>query len=279
MAVAGIAVVVTAALIALLVLVWQGKRKPDTSGQYVALGSSFAAGLGLGPRERGSPVVCMRSTQGYPHVLAALTGLSLVDMSCSGSTTSHILHGGQVFLGPQLDAIGARTRLVTITSGGNDTSYIGDLTLASGRAGVLGKLFWKGPKPIAGRDFASISDNFRKIVREINHRAPQAIVVLVSYPNVLPEQGVCGSLGFGPGMADTGREVAARLHEATRSAAEQSGAIFVDMAAASIGHDACSPEPWINGARPTSGAPFHPTQAGARATAATVFKAIADKLS
>ena len=268
----------TVALAILIVLLWQGKRKPDTSGQYVALGSSFAAGLGLGPREPGSPLVCLRSTQGYPHIVSAMTGLSLVDMSCSGSTTLHVLYGGQIFLGSQLDAIGANTRLVTITSGGNDASYIGDLTLASGRAGALGKVFWKGPKPIADRNFTGITDNFRTIVGTIRQRAPQAIIVLVGYPNILPERGDCANLGFGQGMADIGREIAARLQDATRTAAAQTGAIFVDMAAASMGHDACSRDPWVNGAAPVKGAPFHPNEAGAKATAAEVLKAIAPHL-
>jgi lysophospholipase L1-like esterase len=204
--------------------------------------------------------------------------LSLVDMSCSGSTTEHILHGGQVFLGPQLAAIGAQTRLVTITSGGNDVSYIGDLIFAAGRAGQLGKLLWKGPKPVAERDFAKLTDNFRRIVQVIRQRAPKAITVLVSYPAVLPDAGDCASLGIGPDMADTGRQVAAQLREATRMAAETSGAIFVDMVAASAGHDVCSRDPWVNGAAPDSGVAFHPNQAGAQAMAAEVFKAIAGKL-
>lgn len=274
----GLAALVTMLLALLLVLAWQGKRRPDTSGRYIALGSSFAAGVGLGPRDPDSPLVCMRSSNGYPHLLAAMTRLSLVDMSCSGSTTSHILHGGQVFLGPQLEAIGAHTRLVTITSGGNDVDYIGDLILASGRAGLLGKTFWKGPRPVADRDFAAITDNLREIVQVIRQRAPGAMIVLVGYPAVLPDHGGCASLGFGRDMADTGRQVAARLQDATRMAAERSGAIFVDMAAASAGHDACSRDPWVNGAAPETGAPFHPNQAGAKATAAEVFRIIAGKL-
>jgi lysophospholipase L1-like esterase len=266
---------------ALLVLVWQGKRKPDTTGQYIALGSSFAAGIGLGPRQPGSPLVCLRSIMGYPQLLARMTGLSLVDMSCSGSSTEHILQGGQVFLGPQLAAIGPDARLVTVTSGGNDANYIGDLTFASGSAGLLGKLFWRGPKPIAERDFERITDNFQKIVTAIRKRAPQAIIALVSYPAVLPDHGSCASLGLDQEMTDLGREVAARLHQATRSAAEQSGAIFVDMQAASAGHGCCSQEPWVNGAaiNDDNGAPFHPNHAGARATAEAVFKAIAGQHS
>jgi len=276
-----IAVITALALVAgalLCTLIWQGQRKPDTTGQYVALGSSFAAGIGLGPRDPKSPWVCMRSVNGYPGQLARLTGLSLVDMSCSGSTTSHILDGGQMFLGPQIAAIGPMTRLVTITSGGNDVGYIGDLMQASGRAGVLGKLFWKGPKPAASRDYARVADNFRKIIAAIHARAPRALVVLVSYPAVLPPEGICPALGIGPDMATTAREIAANLHTATRQAAEQSGAVFVDMGRASIGHDACSGEPWVNGAAPVTGTAFHPTQAGAQATAHAVLDAITGKL-
>ncbi len=277
-AIFAISALVLVAVAGLLVLVWQDRRKPDTSGEYVALGSSFAAGLGLGPRDPGSPLVCMRSVNGYPQRLARLTGLRLVDMSCSGSTTAHILEGGQVFLGAQVAAVGPNTRLVTITSGGNDVGYIGDLTLASGRAGLLGKLFWKGPKPVADRDYARVSENFRKIVAAIRARAPKAVVVMVSYPAVLPKDGSCASLGFGPDMAATGRDIAARLHEATQTAAQQSNAIFVDMDQAGTGHDACSSEPWVNGAAPVNGAPFHPTLAGAQATARAVMKAIEGKL-
>jgi lysophospholipase L1-like esterase len=258
----------------LLVLLWQGKRKPDMLGQYVALGSSFAAGLGLGSRDPGSPFACMRSSNGYPHILARMTGLSLVDMSCSGSTTEHILKGGQVFLGPQLAAIGPDAQLVTITSGGNDVGYIGDLAFASGSAGALGKLFWKGAKPLEERDFDRVGENFRAIAQAIRTRAPRALIVLVSYPVILPDEDTCPRLGLDSMMADTGRAVGARLHEVTKQAAEDSGMLFVDMRAGSAGHGVCSDTPWVNGAKLGSGAPFHPNLAGAQATAETVFNAI-----
>jgi len=278
-AVIGTLTLAALALAVLFILVWQGKRKPDTSGQYVALGSSFAAGLGLGPREPGSPFVCLRSTNGYPHHLARLTGLSLVDMSCSGSTTEHILKGGQVFLGPQFDAVGDNTRLVTITSGGNDVGYIGDLTLASGRAGFLGKLFLKAPTPVAERNFALVTENLVQIVRAIRVRAPKAVIVLVGYPRLLPDDSSCDALAFGEGAAATGRQVAAGLHEATKLAAEKSAAVFVDMTDASAGHDACSKAPWVNGAATENGAPFHPNMAGAKATAQVVYKAVSGLLA
>lgn len=273
-ALSGALIVSAIALAGLGILFYQGAHSPDTAGKYVALGSSFAAGLGLGPRDPGSPHVCMRSTGGYPQQLARRAGLKLVDMSCSGSTTGHIWHGGQVFLGPQLAAVGPNARLVTITSGGNDTGYIGDLALSAGRTGVLGRLFWNGPAPLEQRDFAQVTENFRQIVATVKRRAPKATVVLVSYPPVVPGQGTCAALGVDRAMTDLALQIADRLHEATRLAAEQSGAMFVDMAAIGAGHDACSAEPWVNGASPESGAPFHPTPAGAKATADAIYQAV-----
>jgi len=273
-----LAVLVVLLLVTVAVLLFQGKRHPPQDGEYVALGSSFAAGLGLGPREPGSALVCMRSTEGYPHLLAKMTGLSLVDVACSGSTTDHILNGGPAFLRPQLEAIGPNARLVTVTSGGNDVSYVGDLTMAAGVAGKLAKLIWNGPKPVAQRDFAKVTAKLEAIVQAIRARAPAAQILLVSYPDILPPQGTCSKLGIDAKMADLGREVAARLHEATRIAAERSGALFVDMSAAGPGHDACSADPWVNGASPASGAPFHPSASGARATAQEIFKAVAPAL-
>ena len=48
--VAIVGLIVIAALLVTGVLFLQSKRKPRGSPQYVALGSSFAAGIGLGPR-------------------------------------------------------------------------------------------------------------------------------------------------------------------------------------------------------------------------------------
>lgn len=268
------AVLIALALVAVSSLFIQGRRKPDTTGAYVALGSSFAAGLGLGPAQPGSPAVCMRSAKGYPQELARLTDLRLVDMTCSGSSTGHILHGGQVFLGPQISAVGPEARLVTITSGGNDVSYISDLTLASGRAGLFGKLLWRGPRPVGERDFARVSQNFESIVREVRRRAPSATVVLVSYPAILPPSGTCLAVGVDAQTADLVREVAAGLRNATEVAAQRTGALFVDMDAVGVGHDACSSRPWVNGAHPSEGAPFHPTVAGAKATAQAIARAV-----
>ncbi|MCK9685926.1 SGNH/GDSL hydrolase family protein [Scleromatobacter humisilvae] len=265
------------ALVVTGVLFVQGRRKPDTTGEYVALGSSFAAGIGLGPRPAGSPIACMRSANGYPSLLARQLGLSLVDMSCSGSSTRHILQGGRAFLGAQIDAVGAATRLVTITSGGNDVGYIGDLFAAAGKAGFIARWRATPALPVDARDFGQVTANLVRIVDEVRRRAPNARVALVGYPTVVPATGPFGALEIADEAAVLSRQVGERLHEATRRAADQAGAIFVDMHAPGVGHDACSAQPWINGASPTSGTPFHPNRAGAQAVADAIAKVLADK--
>ena len=250
--------------------------------RYVALGSSFAAGLGLGPRVPGSPCLCMRSSNGYPQVLARRAGYDLVDRSCSGATARHVLRGGQFFQKPQLDAVTPETELVTLTAGGNDVGYVGDLTLMALRRGggsrfqaAVARVLWKGVRPVEGRDFAQLRENLDVILVEIRRRALRARVVAVTYPVILPQQAHYLQAGINEEEAALMRAVGERLAEVTRAAAEGAGVLLADMARLSIGHDCCSAEPWVHGARPGKGAPFHPTIAGAEATAGEIMRVLA----
>lgn len=269
-----LAVLVTALLAMVAVLAWQANRPIGTDGEYVALGSSYAAGIGLGERASASPMVCMRTMGSYPSQVAALSGLKLVDMTCSGSTTAHILDGGQVFLPPQLAAVGPKTRLVTITTGGNDVGYIGDLTIMAGNFGPVGKWIYGAVKPADARDYTGVTRNLVEIAKRVRKTAPAAKIVIVNYPAVLPPTGNCAALGVDDRQAAISREVARRLEAATREAARLAGVTLVDAAAASAGHDACSATPWVLGARPQNGAAFHPGEAGAQAIAALVAQAV-----
>jgi lysophospholipase L1-like esterase len=233
-------------------LSWQGAQTTDKSGEYVALGSSFAAGIGLGKRVSGSPIHCFRTAGGYPSLVAKKTGMRLVDMSCSGSTTKHILFGGQLLLAPQLAAIGPATKLVTITTGGNDVGYIGDMMVASGNMGRLGA-WWHGDiEPADARPYDVVTDNLITIIKSVRQKAPSAKILIVNYPALLPPNGRCAALGISNEQADISRE---------------------DIAKASVGHDVCSKMPWVNGASVKAGTAFHPNAAGAEATADAIVKA------
>jgi lysophospholipase L1-like esterase len=258
---------------------WQGSRTPTGTPQYVALGSSFAAGAGLGKLEAGSPLLCARSVNGYPQQLARLRGLSIVDMSCGGAVTKHVLSGGQFFQGPQIRTVTAQTKLVTLTAGGNDIGYIGDLSLLAARRthspfGWLVRRFWKGPKAPGQRDYAGLRSELLATLAAIHARAPGAVVVVATYPTIVPTTGTCATLGFSADEAAEMRQVGDQLAATTRSAAGQGGGVLVDMNALGADHNACSADPWTRGWTNAGAAPFHPTLAGAKATAEAVSRVV-----
>lgn len=187
-----------------------------------------------------------------------------------------------MMLGPQIDALGPDTQLVTLTAGGNDIGYVGDLFAMASRnkGGLISAavaLFWKGAKPITERNFSALDANLRTTLREIQRRSPKARIIVVTYPTILPTEGTCPALGIAAAQATLMRAVGETLAQVTRDAAQSLGIAVVDIAALSAGHDACSTTPWVNGIRPKSGAAFHPTLAGASATAHAIAEMLSEK--
>ncbi|WP_226633489.1 SGNH/GDSL hydrolase family protein [Novosphingobium profundi] len=246
-------------------------EKPQSEVHYVALGSSYAAGIGLGDKVANSPPVCMRGEGSYPRVLAQKIEATLTDASCSGSTAKQILDESQTGLEPQIQAVTKDTDLVTITVGGNDLGYVGDMMRATGLFGGL-----KGPLQSAeARPYTELRKTIVAVLQEVRKRAPRSRIFLVTYPDVLPESGTCERLGLNADEADTFRAIAKQLAATTRSAArEVRGTQFIDAARQSKGHDACSAQPWTTGSHPNEGFAFHPTQAGAQAVAAMIEKSM-----
>jgi lysophospholipase L1-like esterase len=276
----GGALLLILALATVAFVVVQGRRTPTDRPYYVALGSSFAAGAGLGRLQAGSPLLCARSVDGYPQQLARAQRWPIVDMSCGGAVTRHLLHGGQFFQGPQMRTITPATRLVTITVGGNDVGYVADLSLLAARHtntlfGRAVRLLWSGPRAMAARRFDRLHDELSATLSAGHARAPAAIVVVATYPAILPRRGTCATVGLSEDEAATMRQVADRLAAVTAEVAAAKGARLVDMNRLGNGHDACAADPWTRGWSNGGVAPFHPTLAGARATAAAIAAAVA----
>ncbi len=275
-AIIAIALLLLIAAAAAVTWIWlQGRQTPHGTPTYVALGSSYAAGTGLGRLQPGSPLLCARSVNGYPQQLARMRGLALVDMSCGGAVTQNVLHGGQFFQGAQLRVISSATRLVTITIGGNDVGYVGDLSMLAARNtntlfGRLVRLFWKGPKTPVERHYGDLHSALMQTLRVIHARAPDATVIVATYPAVLPQTGTCARLGFSAADAQTMLQVSNQLAAITRSATTAGGATLVDMQVLGMQHNACSSVPWTAGWTNATLAPFHPTVLGAKATAEAI---------
>ena len=242
---------------------------------YVALGSSFAAGPGVGVRAPGSPRRAGRSSTNYAHLVAARLGLELDDRTFSGATTAQLLGTGARGRPGQIDAIRSRTRLVTVTTGGNDVGYLPGLVAASLPAAAslvpaLGRARAATDDPERlGRALLRLEDDLTRLVREVQARAASCTVVLVGYLTVLPSDATVSTAPLPAGVADWGREVARRLAETTARVARDTGVGYADVPQLSRGHHAWSAEPWTRRFHLTlrGGAPYHPDAAGMTAVA------------
>ena len=256
--------------------------RPDpipAGAKYVTMGSSFAAGPGIPSYYEDPPAPCARSTGNYAHQLASRKGLALTDVSCSGATTAH-LTGPRDAIPPQLDALTPDTRLVTITIGGNDLSYIGRLTAAScaGLAEQTGTPGKCSPVPPTPNDasYAALTRQMDVIAKEVRRRAPSARLVFVDYLTILPATGGCAATPLNTEEADADREIASVLAAITARAAADNGADLLKASELSAQHDACSANPWINGyprpKAPVAGALYHPNAKGMTAIADALEK-------
>ena len=256
--------------------------------QYVAMGSSFAAGPGVGQRAPGSSRICMRSNENYPHLLARMRGLRLTDVTCSGATARNILEGGQTGQPPQVTALRPPTQLITLTVGGNDVSYIGNLMAwsrldAPRQTPLLWRMLLSKPTPDAEVDRAleALPALLSRIAGEARRRSPNATLVFVDYAAVLPEDGARSDrLPLSQEHLRRGRYVAQRLADITARVARQEGVLLVRASEVTRGHDACAADPWTHGytlpATPFGFNPiaYHPNERGMRAVAEAINAAL-----
>ncbi|MEV6754071.1 SGNH/GDSL hydrolase family protein [Streptomyces sp. NPDC051214] len=240
---------------------------------YVALGDSFSAGSGVLPLDVTAPLLCARSTANYPHVVAKRTGAKLTDVTCGGAQTKDFAGSQYPGVAPQLDAVKADTDVVTLTIGGNDNNTFISAILACGSAGVLSGGKGSPCKDANGDKFteqidASTYPALKTALRAVKAKAPNARIGVLGYPWIVPEKSVPGCFAKMPiatGDVPYLRDLQAHLNKAVQRAATETGATFVDMAAASDGHDACKPlgtrwiEPVLFG---TNFVPVHPNALG-----------------
>ncbi|MET0698374.1 MAG: SGNH/GDSL hydrolase family protein, partial [Mycobacterium sp.] len=206
-----------------------------TNGRYVALGSSMAAGPGITPRAPGSPLRAARSGRNYPHLVARVLELDLVDVTYSGATTANLLTDPQNGAPPQVDALDGSEVLVTITIGGNDVGYVPALMAATLPGlvrglpvvgSVLRSLLDKGERDKA---LDLVGESLRTVGETVRVRAPRARVVFVDYLTLLPPEGEPAP-PLSTANANLGRHIAARLADITGSAAEAAGCEIVRVA-------------------------------------------------
>lgn len=250
---------------------------------YVALGDSYTAAPFVPTTDTSNG--CLRSDHNYPSlVAAALPGTQLDDVSCSGATSTSMIGVQEIdnqSEPAQFDALNKDTDLVTVGIGGNDFNLFGTLV------GVCSQVSQNDPqgnpcqtKLSSGgsdtltKDLPKIAGHVKAIVTGIRDRAPNAKVIVVGYPQIIPAAGTCPKLlPLATGDYAYARTINEGLAAALKRGARNADG-FVDMFAASKGHDICSADPWINGIQTdTSKAlAFHPFEAEQQAAAALVVK-------
>lgn len=250
---------------------------------YVALGDSYSAASGVLPIDVPSPLMCLRSSRNYPHVIAASTGASLTDVTCGAAQTSDFAESQYPGVPPQLEALNDETDLVTMTIGGNDNStFIGAL-LACGAAGV-GTLGYGSPcSDKYGSKFVDAVNNSTypalvDALTAVHAKAPNADVAILGYPWILPpEKGCFLRMPVARGDVPYLRNLQTTLNSAVERAAAVTGSTYVDFSTLSEGHDACQPhgtrwiEPVVAGTNPVV---VHPNALGEQQMATAAMTAL-----
>jgi hypothetical protein len=241
--------------------------------RMVALGDSYAAGPGISPV---ADPVCFRSAANYASLASQELGVvDFEDVSCGGATTANLVnsqeHDGGPINQPQLSAVDASTDLVTLGIGLNDSGLSVTLLYvclpALNQAEACRK-YLRTPDSVLHRALDQVVSQVRLSLRSIKERAPQAKVILVGYPHMLPDTGACPDrLPLDGKSAERLRWVLRQVNEDYRKVARELGVNYLDMYTASAGHDVCSTSPWVNGVKNggANGAPLHPTPAFERA--------------
>lgn len=248
---------------------------PGADVDYVAMGDSYSAGPFVATM-RDDPTGCARSNDNYPAFLADWLGVkSYTDVTCSAATTADLYDPMLMFDGnttrPQLDAVTPDTDLVTLGMGGNDFG------IYDGLIGCQAAGSTACPVDRLRADAAKVAGRVATAVRRIRAAAsPEARVLVVGYPDIVPADGTCADLGVPASVLAPLVEVAATLNDSLRRGAERGGGDYIDMEAVSEGHDVCATgtEAWINGPQTLPGiaAPFHPKIEGMRAVATEVYR-------
>ncbi|WP_329406359.1 SGNH/GDSL hydrolase family protein [Streptomyces sp. NBC_00704] len=253
---------------------------PGGGARYTALGDSYTSGPFI-PRQ--VDVGCARSDHNYPSLVAArLRATTFKDVSCGGATTENMWKP-QGANGPQLDAVNRRSDLVTVQIGGNDIGFGSIIATcaqvaAQDPAGDPCRRHYS----VSGVDQLSVTiaktaPKIARVLRAVHERAPRARVVLVGYPDLLPDDGsgCAPSVPFAardfPYLRDTGKHLNLML----RLVALLNRAEYVDTYGPTVGHDMCTSPAvrWIEPLQPASpAAPAHPNAKGEAAMADAVWQ-------
>ncbi|MDT0212784.1 SGNH/GDSL hydrolase family protein [Rothia sp. ARF10] len=224
---------------------------------YVALGDSYAAGVGGGARRN----ACWRAVEGYPVLVARSLGLDLAYQACLGATTRDVERH-------QLAALGSATSHVSLTVGGNDIGFVPVLVECA-------KPAWMADTdPVIDAALArlrtELPGRLSALLARVAEAAPDAQRVVTAYPLLFNGEDCNALTFFSPHEMRRIGEGVDELASVIGSAARESGARVVDPRDAFGGHAVCDREEWVSGVSLPLEESFHPNTLGHAAYARLV---------
>jgi len=231
---------------------------------YVALGDSYASGLGAGNYSGGS---CDRSANAYSQLWAnANHPTSFAFVACSGATTTDVINN-------QISALSSATTLVSVTIGGNDVGFENIMitcVLGSDSACV------NAINNAENQARTQLPANLNTLFQDISARSPGARVVVTGYPEFYDLARSSGCIGLSTTKRtalDGGADV---LDSVIQAAAGRAGFVYAEIRSAFSGHEICDSSSWLHSVDWLNlGDSYHPTASGQSGGYYPVFSAAA----
>ena len=222
------------------------------STQYVALGDSFASGVGTRTYypDSGS---CYRSPKAYPVIDAARISATLSFKACSGARTGDVLAN-------QLGTLGIDTDYVSVQVGGNDAGFSNVITTCAQPS-------WASNCNAAidkARAFirTTLPGRLDNVYSSIRAKAPAASVVVVGYPRLFNGEDCNAGTWFSPAEMTRLNATADLLNATTENRADARTYAFANPTNAYLAHAVCDSVEWVNGLSSPTRESYHPNVKG-----------------
>ncbi|GGC72470.1 SGNH/GDSL hydrolase family protein [Hoyosella rhizosphaerae] len=252
---------------------------PRTSEHYVALGDSRAAGPSTLRFLNDS---CGRTAASYPRLISEwLQPEFFLFAACSGAKVENIIDtpqetrsgGGRPL---QIDSVTSETTLITISIGGNDVRWYDIARRCFTREEGDDRECRNDPETrlAAMESLRPLRPRLDRLLGELRARAPQALIFLASHGGTVGDGGCWPEVPASDEDAAFIAQYQDDMNDIIRAAARYAGVNYVDLAAHSVGHDACQPRhrKWYEGNVTTSTSlSMHPNNNG-NAAFAEIFK-------
>jgi lysophospholipase L1-like esterase len=239
--------------------------------QYVALGDSYAAGIGVPPYDLNDG--CSQSDKGYPALLDSEKRIHLqVNATCPGATTSTVAD-------TQLSALTPGVELVTLTVGGNDLGFA-DLFETCATPGQEAQCLRDIANAVTDKQLTDLYDHLTDLYGDVAEAAPKALIVVTGYPHLFepladptdPTNLIIKAFN------DATDDLNQTIQRAVEDQPDGVNIVYVDVKEQFKEHGIGSSDPFINGASVGFPGFFHPNAAGYKAYADAISAAIRDAL-